>query len=305
MLKLAVGLATLLLGLSAVAPALAQSCPTNRMITASGTDSPGSPSHIYYIFLESGEIQEGLNDPEPIKIECRSGTLVLHRKDPGGGKDCEFKFRYSGTNTGATLTETSPANCPSLQLTNLKWAAPVAGRLSEKKMVYALWSANDSAIRFTSLIVGIARDGGVRSLAEEMKTEHTDLNSKLATTFAELHVNWSESPAPVAIVSDVSKAITTAAEQKRSAMLKRASSKQLTEVDKQFVMDEYKFHTKMVKTIEKFKSTKIERLKTFLDNSAETFNRHIMHAEMLASAIGLSANQLAQMKRQAEAYPAP
>lgn len=305
MLRLATTLATLLIAAFAATSALAESsCPANRMITASGTDSPGSPTHIYYIFPEAGEIQEGLSDPEPIKVTCREGEVVLRKQGSGDEKECEFKFRYSSTNTGASLSEISPARCESLQLTNLKWTAPVPGKLSAKKTVYALWVANDSAIRFTSLMVGIAKDGGVRSLADEMKTEHGDLNNKLASTFADLHVNWSESPPPKGVVSDVSQAINSAAERKRAAMLQKAAAKRLNEVDKQFVMDEYRFHTKMVRTIEKFKETKDDNLKAFLDESLETFKKHIAHAEMLATALGISQQTLADMRKQAEPFPA-
>src|ERR1700724_1704760 len=52
------------------ATAQLQVCPVSRMITASGTEMPGMPPHIYYIYPESGEIQEGLNEPHPAPINC-------------------------------------------------------------------------------------------------------------------------------------------------------------------------------------------------------------------------------------------
>jgi hypothetical protein len=303
--RLAMGLATLLIGLFVASSAMAQICPVSRMITASGTETPGMPPHIYYIFPESGEIQEGLNDPEPAPTSCQGGMLVLQKQD-STGTTCEFRFRYSSTNTGSPLTEAAPANCSFLQLSNLKWAAPIPSRMTERKMVYALWAADDSAIRFTSLMVGIAKDGGVRALADEMKTEHGDLNNRLATTFADLQTNWAASPAPPGVASDVSTEINKAAEAKRTAMLLKAAAKKLDDVDKQFVQDEYRFHTKMVKTIDGFKNTsKSERLTTFLGEASDTFNRHIMHAEMLAAAIGLTPQSLLQIKAQAKAFPAP
>jgi predicted outer membrane protein len=281
-----------------------QDCPVSRMITASGTETPGMPAKIYYIYPESGEIQAGLSDPEPAPISCQGGILVIQKKDQVG-TTCEFRFRFTSTNTGSPLTEVSPANCPSLQLSNLKWAAQIASRMTERKIVYALWAANDAAIRYTAIVVGVAKDGGVRALADEMKTEHGDLNNTLATTFADMQTNWSASPAPPGVASDVSSAITIAAEAKRRAMLSRAVSNNLAGVDKQFVQDEYKFHTKMVMTIEKFiAESKFDRPKAFLDASLLVFKRHIMHAEMLATAIGLTPRELVELKKQ-QPFPAP
>lgn len=300
---LATTFATITMAMTATS-ALADYCPVSRMITASGTDTPGMPPHIYYIYPESGEIQEGLNDPEPAAISCQGGILVLQKKDAVGNV-CEFRFRFTSTNTGAALTEAAPANCPTLQLANLKWAAPIASRMTERKMVYALWTANDAAIRYTAIVVGVARDGGVRALADEMKTEHGDLNNRLAATFADLQTNWSASPPPPGVASDVSVAIATAADAKRKTMLQRGASSNLALVDKQFVQDEYKFHTKMVLTITKFVAdSKSDRLKTFLGESLDTFKRHIMHAEMLSAAIGLTPAEMAQLKKQ-QPFPAP
>jgi predicted outer membrane protein len=306
MLRLATIVATSLAGMLFATSAMAQIqvCPVSRMITASGTETPGMPPKIYYIYPESGEIQAGLDEPVPAPISCQGGILVIEKKDQVG-TTCEFRFRFTSTNTGSPLTEVSPANCPSLQLSNLKWAAPIASRMTERKIVYALWAANDAAIRYTAIVVGVAKDGGVRSLADEMKTEHGDLNNRLATTFADMQTNWSASPAPPGVASDVSNAITIAAEAKRRAMLSRAVSNNLAGVDKQFVQDEYKFHTKMVMTIEKFiAESKFDRPKAFLAESLDVFKRHIMHAEMLATAIGLTPQELAQLKKQ-QPFPAP
>src|SRR5215813_6126825 len=124
--------ATMTMAMTATS-SLADYCPVSRMIPASGTATPGMPAHIYYIYPESGEIQEGLNEPEPAAISCQGGTLILQKKDSVGNV-CEFRFRFNSTNTGAALTEAAPANCATLQLTNLKWAAPIASRMTERKM---------------------------------------------------------------------------------------------------------------------------------------------------------------------------
>jgi predicted outer membrane protein len=305
MLRLATTAACALIGLLFATAAMAQLqvCPVSRMITASGSDTPGMPAHIYYIFPETGEIQEGLNDPQPAAISCQGGILTVQVTD-AVGTPCQYTFRYSTTSTGAALTEASPSSC-AVQLTNLKWAAPITSRMTDRKMLYAVWAANDAAIRYTAIIVGVARDGGVRSLADEMRTEHGDLNNRLAQTFADLKTNWAQSPAPPGVGSNVSSAINVAAEAKRRAMLRMGAGNNLASVDRQFVQDEYRFHNKMVKTIEGFiENTKDDRVKTFLTESLDTFKRHIMHAEMLATAIGLKPTELAAMKR-LPAFPAP
>jgi hypothetical protein len=281
-----------------------QVCPVSRMITASGTEMPGMPPHIYYIYPESGEIQEGLNEPHPAPINCQGGILTMQITD-SAGITCQFTFRYSSTGTGSPLTEAAPANCAALQLTNLKWAAPIPSRMTDRKMIYAVWAGNDSAIRYTAIVVGVARDGGVRALADEMKTEHGDLNNRLAQTFADLKTNWAQSPAPPGVASDISNAINSAAESKRRAMLRMAAGNNLALVDRQFVTDEYRFHTKMVKTIEGFlATTKDDKVKTFLTEALDTFKRHIMHAEMLSAAIGFKPAELAKLK-QSPPFPAP
>ena len=247
--------ATALAGMLFATAAMAQLqvCPVSRMITASGTETPGMPPHIYYIYPDSGEIQVGLAEPQPAPINCQGGILTM-QVGVAGGATCQFTFRYSSTSTGAPLTEAAPANC-GLQLTNLKWAAPIATRMTARKMLYAVWAANDSAIRYTAIVVGVARDGGVRALADEMRTEHGDLNNRLAATFADLQTNWAQSPAPPGVGSDVSNAINSAAEAKRRVMLRMGAGNNLALVDKQFVQDEYRFHNKMVKTIEGFQAT--------------------------------------------------
>jgi hypothetical protein len=281
-----------------------QVCPVSRMITASGTEAPGMPPHIYYIYPESGEIQVGLNEPQPAPVNCQGGILTM-QVATADGASCQFTFRYSNTNTGSPLTEAAPANCASLQLTNLKWAAPIPTRMTDRKIIYAVWAGNDSAIRYTAIVVGVAKDGGVRALADEMKTEHGDLNTRLAQTFADLKTNWAQSPAPPGVASNVSNAINSAAESKRRAMLRMAAGNNLARVDRQFVTDEYRFHTKMVRTIEGFlATTKDEKIKTFLIESLDTFKRHIMHAEMLSAAIGLKPAELVALQKSA-AFPAP
>src|SRR5262249_37373398 len=157
-------------------------CEVSRIITASGSEAPGMPPHIYYIFPESGEIQQELNEPEPAEVGCGGGMLTITKRD-AAGNSCTFNFRYVNTNQGTPLTEAGPANCQFLRLTNLKWAAPIPSRMTERKVVQAMWAANDAAVRFTSLVVGVAKDGGVRSLADEMKNDHGDMNNKLAGVF--------------------------------------------------------------------------------------------------------------------------
>ncbi len=305
MLKVATIAATALVGVLFATAAMAQLavCPVSRMITAAGTETPGMPPHIYYIYPEFGEIQEGLGEPQPAPINCQGGILTIQTKDLVGAA-CQYTFRYTSTSTGAALVEASPSNC-ALQLTNLKWAAPIPSRMTDRKMIYALWAGNDSAIRYTAIVVGVARDGGVRALADEMKTEHGDLNNRLAQTFADLKTNWAQSPAPPGVGSNISNAINSAAETKRRAMLRTAAGNNLALVDRQFVTDEYRFHTKMVKTIEGFiATTKDDKVKTFLTELLDTFKRHIMHAEMLSAAIGLRPAELVALQK-SPPFPAP
>jgi predicted outer membrane protein len=261
------------------------------------------PPHIYYIYPESGEIQEGLNDPQPAPMSCEGGILTMQTTD-AVGTACQYSFRYKSTSTGSPLVEAAPSKC-TLQLTNLKWAAPIPSRMTDRKRIYAVWAGSDVAIRYTAIVVGVAKDGGVRALADEMKTEHGDLNNHLAQVFAAMKTNWAQSPAPAGVASDVSNAINSAGEAKRRNMLRLGAGNNLAQVDRQFVLDEYRFHNKMVKTIQGFiATTKDEQLKTFLNEALETFNRHIMHAEMLSAAIGIKPTELAAIKN-APPFPAP
>lgn len=169
------------------------------------------------------------------------------------------------------LTKLSPA-LVSLCLVGAP-ALAQAATLTDPQIAHVAYTAGAIDIEAAKQALAKSKSKEVREFAQEMVTDHSEVNKQALTLVKQLHVTPED--------NDTSRALTKQAAEKRKALAKLSGAA----FDKAYVANEVAYHKTVNSALEGtlIPSAQNGQLKSLLQTGLKIFQGHEQHAEHLAA----------------------
>jgi putative membrane protein len=272
-----------IIGLLTATSAFAQECPS---LSIAGFEMKDGKQWTVNINLDAEEYTASIGTNRrtaTIDVTCTGSDIQIVQTGSSDGDDCNYALtRQGAARVGATVTGQVTCSRGLAQLTNAKLTSPGPVTMNDGRVLHAIQTADTMAIRFCAIVVGLAQRAEVRSFAQTLMEDHTDLNKRIEQVAQETGLKLKKNP--------VSAALEAMGEQKRQELVRTPGQA----VDRKFVDSEITFHRRMVTTFNQklIPFAQAPKVKAFLNSARETFTRHEQHAANTAPVLGIPAASL-------------
>jgi putative membrane protein len=216
-----------------------------------------------------------------IDTTCSGTSIQIVQKNSSDSDDCTYDLRSAGPmRAGAAVT--GRVTCASAGMAELKNARffNISGPtiMTDAKIVSIIQTADNVAMRFGAIVVGLATKEEVRTFAQTMQDDHKDLNAQVEALAQSQNIKVR--PNATSLFLD------KLGQQKRADMVKVIGPR----VDRQYVESEINFHQRMLATFDQvlIKNAKSDEVKQFLASAREVFANHEHHARDTAPLLGIT-----------------
>jgi putative membrane protein len=214
-----------------------------------------------------------------VDVTCTGNDIQIVQAKSSDGDDCTYALTRQGpARVGTRVTGIISCARAQATLTNAKLAAS-SGQvaLNDGRVLYAIQAADNAAVRFCAIVVGLAKREDVRNFAQIMMDDHGDLNKRIEQVAQQNNIKLKK--------SQISSALDELAEQKRRDLVRTPGEA----VDRKFVDSEITFHRRMVVTFNQklIPAAQSPKVRQFLTAARDTFAKHEQHAVHTAPVLGI------------------
>jgi putative membrane protein len=272
------------IGLLASTSAFAEECPA---LSIAGFEMKDGKQWTVNINLDAEEYTASIGMTQrtaTVDVTCTGSDIQIVQTGSSDGDDCSYALsRQGAARVGATVTGQVTCSRGLAQLTNAKLSSPGPVTMNDGRILHVVQTADAMAIRFTAIVVGLAQRAEVRSFAQTMMEDHTDLDKRIEQLAQASGLKLRKNA--------ISTALEALGEQKRRDLVRTPGAS----VDRKFVDSEITFHRRMVTTFNQklIPSAQSPKVKAFLTSARETFAKHEQHAANTAPVLGIPAASLA------------
>jgi len=191
-----------IIGLFAATSAFAQECPS---LSIAGFEIKDGKQWTVNINLDAEEYTASIGTNQrtaTIDVTCTGSDIQIVQTGSTDGDDCSYALtRQAAARVGTTVTGQVTCSRGLAQLTNAKFTSPGPVTMNDSRILHAIQTADTMAIRFCAIVVGLAQRAEVRSFAQTLMEDHTDLNKRIEQIAQENGLKLRKNPVSAALES--------------------------------------------------------------------------------------------------------